>query len=138
MAIKEISDKSWLSYKSLLTADFDDLPLPANLEYFGTLDLIVDYIPNEKLLSCLRDWLRNNREKSIYYYLTECVGAKHTYYEIDTEDLTVENLQKINPLENLFVGKQFDWAIYIHHEGQLHIAGEESLYQCLKKVDNGN
>src|SRR4029453_4979663 len=111
--------------------------LPETLPYAGTIVGPFDYVPQEPLLAKLRQWLRSKGVASVYYFLTERVAQDHpTDYEISISELTEANFAALNNgFENVVAGTDFSWALFMGHEGQLHVAGPRELFSCLQAWD---
>jgi hypothetical protein len=59
-------------------------------------------------------------------------------YEISVSELTETALSELNSgFENVLVGTDFSWALFIDHEGHLHVAGPTELFACLKAGSGG-
>ncbi|MGB7070436.1 MAG: hypothetical protein WBD22_13160 [Pyrinomonadaceae bacterium] len=131
--IKTLPIKVWEEYRSLIakTRDLYYLVLPANLAYCGKLNYVSAYVPDEWFFERLREWLTNRGEDSVYYFLTETTGDENTDFEITIDELTTEALLGLSRSENAIVSKNFEWAIFIDHEGDIHVAGIASLFSAL-------
>lgn len=133
--IKAISEETWTRYNALLprSRKIYEPVLPANLPYQGKVEGAFDYVLPEKLLKRLREWLNKRGEKSVYYFLTESVQGEKTDYKISTSHLTRDNLLELNTAnENAIVGEDFTWAIFVDHEGALHVSGPKELLSFLR------
>ena len=137
--IKVASKDVWQHYKALLpTSHALYVPaLPETLPYAGTIEGPFDYVPPEPVLDKLRQWLRRTGAASVFYFLTESVAEdRPTDYEISVAELTEATLAALNNgFENVVVGTDFSWALFMDHEGQLHVAGPTALFSCLKAWD---
>jgi hypothetical protein len=134
--IKVVSKDMWRHYKALLpTSHALYVPaLPETLPYIGVIEGPFDYVPPESVLERLRQWLRTRRVTSIFYFLTESVSENRPMeYEISVSELTETALSDLNSgFENVLVGTDFSWALFMDHEGRLHVAGPTELFACLK------
>jgi hypothetical protein len=134
--IKAISEDTWLRYKKLLSTSHKlYVPaLPETLPYLGIIDGTFDYVLPERALERLRQWLSSRGITSVFYFLTESSPAGHpTDYEISVSELTEATLSALNNgFENVLVGTDFSWALFMDHEGNLHMAGPNDLFACLK------
>jgi hypothetical protein len=137
--IKVISQDVWQQYKAFLpTSHTLYIPaLPETLPYAGSITGPFDYVPPEPLLAKLRQWLRSKVVASVFYFLTERVAGDHpTDYEISVSELTEANLATLNNgFENVVTGTDFSWALFMDHEGQLHVAGPSELFSCVQAWD---
>ena len=137
--IKVVPQDVWQQYKTFLpTSHTLYIPaLPETLPYAGTIAGPFDYVPPEPLLAKLRQWLRSKGVASVFYFLTERVAQDHpTDYEISISELTEANLAALNNgFENVVAGTDFSWALFMDHEGQLHVAGPSELFSCLQAGD---
>ena len=132
--VREISHDAWEQYKALLpqTRELYVLALPVNLPYQGKVDGVFDYILPDEVLARLRVWLQSRGEESVYYFKTEGVAGEATNFEVDVAELTHESLSEVNGhSENAIVGKDFTWAIFVDHEGGLHVSGPPELMRQL-------
>ena len=134
--IKAISEDIWLRYKTLLTTSHKlYVPaLPETLLYLGIIEGPFDYVPPEAILDRLRQWLSSRGIASVFYFLTEGGAESHpTDYEISVSELTEVTLSALNNgFENVLVGTDFSWALFMDHEGNLHVAGPNDLLACLQ------
>jgi hypothetical protein len=134
--IKVVSKDMWRHYKALLpTSHALYVPaLPETLPYVGIIEGPFDYVPPESVLERLRQWLRTRGVTSILYFLTESVSENRPMeYEISVSELTETALSELNSgFENVLVGTDFSWALFMDHEGHLHVAGPTELFSCLK------
>ena len=134
--VKVLPKDVWLRYKALLSTSRElYVPvLPATLPYIGIIGDSFDYVPPEVLLERLRRWLNSQGIGSVFYFLTEGTSEAHpTDYEISVADLTEATLSELNNgFENVLVGTDFSWALFMDHEGNLHMAGPNEFFSCLK------
>jgi len=134
--IKTISEDTWLRYKKLLSTSHKlYVPaLPETLPYLGIIDGTFDYVLPETVLERLRQWLSSRGITSVFYFLTESSPAGHPAdYEISVSELTEATLSALNNgFENVLVGTDFSWALFMDHEGNLHVAGPNDLFACLQ------
>ena len=134
--IKAISEDIWLRYKKLLSTSHKlYVPaLPETLPYLGSIAGPFDYVPPEAILERLRQWLSSRGITSVFYFLTEGISESHpTDYEISVSELTEATLSALNNgFENVLVGTDFSWALFMDHEGNLHVAGPDDLLACLQ------
>ena len=137
--IKVVSQDVRQHYKALLpTSHALYVPaLPETLPYVGTIEGPFDYVPPEAVLAKLRQWLRSSGVASVFYFLTESVAEdRPTDYEISVAELTETTLSELNNgFENVVVGTDFSWALFMDHEGHLHVAGTTELFSCLQAWD---
>lgn len=105
--------------------------LPVNLARFGGIAASVDYVLPQVLLDIIRNFMTGRGETSVYYFLTESVPDQVTDFELLPVDLHVDVLSELTPTENVFVGQNFDWALFVDHEGCLHVAGSEELHRLI-------
>ena len=132
-----VSQEDWLRYRALLPQKHDlcQIPLPTTLPYQGTLRGSVNYIPPESLLRGLREWLENRGERSVCYFLTEYVREEEGLFEVEVSELTERTLANLNAnFENVITAKDFSWALFIDHEGGLHVAGPAELFSRLQAL----
>jgi hypothetical protein len=126
----------WLRYKTLLSTSHElYVPaLPEALPYVGIIEGPFDYVPPEAVLERLRQWLSSRGIASVFYFLTEGSSESHaTDYEISVSELTEATLSALNNgFENVLVGTDFSWALFMDHEGNLHVAGPNDLFACLQ------
>ena len=128
--IKKISNDAWDCYKTLLpkTRGIYEPPLPANLPYQGRVHGEFDYILSDEVLGRLREWLNKRGDEAVYYFMTEFAEGDSTDFEVKTSELTKETLSSVNKTyENALVAKDFSWAIFVDHEGALHVSGPKDL-----------
>jgi hypothetical protein len=134
--IKAISEDIWLRYKqSLSTSHKLYVPaLPETLPYLGVIEGPFDYVPPEAILERLQQWLSSRGIASVFYFQTEGISESHpTDYEISVSELTEATLSALNNgFENVLVGTDFSWVLFMDHEGKLHIAGPDDLLACLQ------
>jgi hypothetical protein len=134
--IKAISEDIWLRYKKLLSTSHKPYvpALPKTLPYLGSIEGSFDYVPPEAILERLRQWLSSRGIASVFYFLTEGISESHpTDYEISVSELTEATLSALNNgFENVLVGTDFSWALFLDHEGNLHVAGLNDLLACLQ------
>ena len=137
--IKAISEDIWLHYKKLLSTSHKlYVPaLPEILPYLGRIEGSFDYVLPETILERLRQWFRSRGITSVFYFLTEGLSEGHpTDYEIGVSELTEATLSALNNgFENVVVGTDFSWALFMDHEGHLHVAGPTELFSCLQAWD---
>ena len=137
--IKAISEDIWLRYKKLLSTSHKlYVPaLPETLPYLGIIEGPCDYVPPETILEQLRQWLSSRGITSVFYFLTEGSPVGYpTDYEISVSELTEATLSELNNgFENVLVGTDFSWALFMDHEGNLHVAGPDDLFVCLQQWD---
>lgn len=129
-----ISDDAWRQYKALLpqTRELYVPALPANLPYQGKLAGSFDYVLPDEVLGRLREWLQSRGEQSVYYFKTEGIETEDSNFEIKTAELTHDSLSELDVhSENAIVGKDFTWAVFVDHEGSLHVSGPIELMQKL-------
>lgn len=135
--LKVVSQDVWLHYKTLLPTSHDlYIPaLPETLPYVGIIEGSFDYIPPEAVLERLRQWFNNRGITSVFYFLTESIAEGHpTDYEMSVSELTEATLSELNTgFENVLVGTDFSWALFMDHAGNLHVAGPKDLFSCLKE-----
>ncbi len=137
--IRSLSNETWLRYSDLLPKDskMDDPKLPLTLPYQGQVQGPFDYVHPDELLNDLRKWLITKEEQSVFYFLTESVEGEETDFEVSVSQLTHDALSEINRgSENVIVAKNFSWAIFMDHEGTLHVAGPQELFLLLKPWEN--
>lgn len=135
--VKAVSKEAWTRYKALLpkTRNIYEPVLPGSVPYQGKIEGSFDYVLPEELLQRLRDWLSQNGQTSVYYFLTESVEGETTDFEINTEDLTHNNMLKLNKAnENVIVARDFTWAVFVDHDGTLHVSGPNDLFFLLSAV----
>jgi hypothetical protein len=134
--IKVLPKDIWQRYKALLSTSRKlYIPvLPATLPYLGIIGGSFDYVPPEAVLERLRGWLNSKGIASVFYFLTEGTSEDGpTDYELSVADLTERTLSELNTgFENVVVGTDFSWALFMDHEGNLHMAGPNELFSCLK------
>ena len=133
--IKNISENAWLRYKALLpeSRKVYEPVLPENLPYQGKIEGQFDYVLPEELLARIREWMHKRGEKYIYYFLTESAQGEKTDFEVSISQLTHDNLFEINRShDNAIVSSDFTWAVFVDHEGALHVAGPEDLFSLLR------
>ena len=137
--IKVVSKDVWRHYKALLpTSQALYVPaLPDTLPYVGSIEGPFDYVPPEPVLERLRQWMRTRGMASVFYFLTERVSEDRPMeYEISVSELTEMALSALNSgFENVVVGTDFSWALFMDHEGHLHVAGPTELFSGLKAWD---
>jgi|SRR5215213_2483151 len=132
--VRTISHDAWGQYKALLpqTRELYVPPLPTNLPYQGKVPGNFDYILPDKVLGRLRKWLQSRGEEFVYYFKTESTEGEATDFEVETAELTYESLAELDVhSENVIVGKDFSWAVFVDHEGALHVSGPEELLRKL-------
>lgn|SRR6266508_3449607 len=131
-----VGNNMWLRYKTLLSTSHElYVPaLPETLPYLGIIEGPFDHVPPEIILERLRQWLSSRGIASVFYFLTEGVSESHlTDYEISVSELTEATLSALNNgFENVLVGTDFSWALFMDHEGNLHVAGPDDLFACLQ------
>lgn len=135
--IRKISEDAWERYKALLptTRELYVPALPVNLPFQGKVEGNFDYILPDEVLERLREWLQSRGEKLVYYFKTEGIEGEDTNFEVDVADLTHDNLVTINRhAENAIAGRDFTWAIFVDHEGVLHVSGPPELMQKLSNT----
>jgi hypothetical protein len=129
----------WLRYKTLLSTSHElYVPaLPETLPSLGIIEGPFDYVLPETVLERLRQWLRSRGLTSVFYFLTEGSPVGYpTDYEISVSELTEATLSALNNgFENVLVGTDFSWALFMDHEGNLHVAGPDELFACLQSWD---
>ncbi len=132
--MRTISDDAWGQYKVLLpkTRELYVPALPANLPYQGKVQGVYDYVWPDEVLGRLREWLQSRGEEIVYYFKTESIEGEDTDFEIETAELTHDTLASINSgFENAIVGRDFSWAVFVDHEGALHVSGPQELMRKL-------
>ncbi len=132
--IRKITDQAWRQYKALLSQSRERYvpALPLNLPFQGKIEGSFDYVLPDKVLARLREWLRSRGEESVYYFKTEAVEGEETNFEVETAELTHDDLSILDVHgENVIVGKDFSWAVFVDHEGALHVSGPQELMQKL-------
>ena len=121
-------------YKRRLPAgrDLYTINLPTDLPYRGVLRKSFAYVPPDAVLDALARWMFARKETEVVYFLTEVIGEEPTDYVISRSSLTAADLSAVNDgRENVFVGVNGDWAVFMDHEGGLHVAGPTELYEVL-------
>ena len=139
--IKPMDESRWLQYRSLLSPgrELYSIPLPSNLPHQGSIDGSFGYVLPERLLRRLRAWLDKRQCEAIFLFMTEYTGKKKSegFFEIPLADLTEQELMQLHiPFPNVLTSRAFDWALYIDHEGNLHVAGPGDLLSELQAEDN--
>jgi hypothetical protein len=132
--IRPADPRAWLEYKRRLPGgrELDTLPLPTDLPYRGVLRKSFNYVPPDSVLEALSRWMSGRKETDLLYFLTEYIGAEPTDYVISRSSLTEAELSAINNArQNVFVGVNGDWAVFMDHDGGLHVAGPAELYEVL-------
>ena len=132
--IRTISDDVWTQYKELLpkTRELYVPALPVDLPYQGSIQGSFDYVLPDEVLGRLRKWLESRGERIVYYFKTEIVEGEPNNFEVEVPELTHDNLSEINShAENVIVARDFSWAIFVDHEGFLHVSGPVELMQLL-------
>lgn len=90
-------------------------------------------MPPEEVLEVLKKWMSARKETEVLYFLVESITGEPTDFHVSLSSLTVDALAGINRgRENVFVGVNGDWAMFIDHEGLLHIAGPRDLFDIVK------
>jgi len=134
--IKVAPKDVWLHYKALLPTSHElYVPaLPEALPYVGIIEGPFDYVLPEAVLARLRQWLESRGIGSVFYFLTEGISEDYPMdYEISVSELTEATLSELNNgFENVLGGTDFSWALFLDHEGNLHVAGPHELFSCLK------
>ena len=108
--------------------------LPAHAQYCGAIPGVFDYVLPDTLLACLRDWLYERGETQALYFLTETADSQagETNFILDLWDLSEDALSDVNSgFENVLTGIEFTWALFVDHEGRVHVAGQRDLYERL-------
>lgn len=135
--VEMVGPDAWLRYSTLLSTDTDAAPLPRSAQYRGTIAAKSDYVLSDDVLERIREWLVHRGEFKAFYFLTETAKSLEgrTDYRLDTWELTEENLSSLNSgFENVLAGEQFDWAIFVDHDGFLHVSGPQNLYDLIQRV----
>ena len=138
--IRTISNDVWQRYKELLpkTRTLYQPMLPVNLPYQGSIRGDFDYVLPDEVLGLLRTWLSKRGEEFVYYFLTESTGDEPTDFEVATVQLTHDDLAKINQsFENAIVAKDFTWALFVDHEGTVHVSGPPELMSVVSSQVQG-
>jgi hypothetical protein len=110
--------------------------IPPTAVYRGRLPGDYDYTLSGPLLSSLRDWLYERGESRLLYFLTESSKSmgEDVNFSVDIFELGEEVLQQLNPgVEAVLTGEQFDWAIFVDHEGGVHVGGPPELMERLRQ-----
>jgi len=134
--IQHASDAEWRLFAAQLSkARRPGEPvLPAEAPYRGVLPGTYDYVLPDDLLVCLRDWLLERGETRVLYFLTETVRSQagEANFAIDLWDLNENALSEANSgFESVLTGRDFSWAIFVDHDGAVHVAGHSDLYERL-------
>ena len=132
--ITQISEDVWLRYKELLpkTRELYVPALPVNLPYQGSIQGSFNYVLPDEVLGRLRKWLESRGEEFVYYFKTEIAEGEANNFKVEVSELTHDNLSEINICsENVIVAGDFSWAIFVDHEGFLHVSGPVDLMQAL-------
>jgi hypothetical protein len=109
--------------------------VPTDLTYHGVVQGNFDYVPPNSLLAALRMWLEERGEEEVLYFLTETVGSEAGDFVVSLSSLTEEELAEVNRgRESAFSGIRGDWALFMDHEGRLHVAGPSDLFDTLRAV----
>ncbi len=127
----------WLNFTRRLPKgrDLYKLQLPADLPYRGKLQAVLDYVPPDSILQPLREWVARRTDTEVLYFMTEGVTGEPSDFVITLSSLTHDALASINVgRENVFVGMNGDWALFIDHEGGLHVAGPSDLFDVLNST----
>ena len=133
--IRPIQPDAWLEFKRRLpqSTELYSINLPADLPYQGAIDGSFDYILPPCVLDTLRRWLANRKEEEILYFLTEVVGNEKTDFAVSLSSLNEAELLDINHgRENVLAGTNGEWALFVDHEGALHVSGPIDLFEILK------
>lgn len=132
--MRSLSKHVWNRYQALLpkTRTIYEPPLPEDLPYQGKIDGGFNYILPDDLLARLKEWLNKRGENLVFYFLTESAGEEPSDFEIETAELTHDNLATVNTnYENALVARDFSWVIFVDHEGYLHVSGPPELMMVL-------
>ena len=132
--VRTISDDVWGQYKALLpqTRKLYVPALPANLAYQGKVEGNFDYVLPDEVLARLREWLQSRGEEFVYYFKTESIAGEATDFEVPVAELSHNSLAELNVhSENVIVGKDFTWVVFVDHEGAFHVSGPPDLMRKL-------
>lgn len=108
--------------------------LPVQARYCGVLPGAADYVLSDDLLGCVREWLYERGESRSLYFLTETAPSQvgDASFVVDLWDLNEDALSAVNTgFESVLTGSEFDWALFVDHEGDVHVAGPSELYERL-------
>ena len=139
--MKKVPAKIWGRYNSLLAPGRTRYQpvIPANLPNQGEIDGSFDFVLPDEILECLRGWVHQRGESRIYYFLTECIQGENTDFELGPSELTSEVLLGLNKgSENVIVGQDFSWAVFVDHEGVMHVAGPIELFMLLRDCNGSS
>jgi hypothetical protein len=134
--IQSASEAEWRRFAAQLSkARVAGEPvLPAQVPYQGAIPGVFDYVLPDDLLACLRDWLYGRGETRVLYFLTETAGSQsgETNFVLDLWDLNEDALSEVNSgFESVLTALDFAWALFVDHEGMVHVAGPPELYASL-------
>ncbi len=138
--VEEIAESFWLGYKALLpkNRENNDPVLPEHLPYQGSVQGEFGLIPSEETCEVLRGWLKEKGDHHVLYFVTEGttdeIGAGPNF-KIGNSELTEETLAAINAgNESVIMAPDYAWAVFIDHEGKLHISGPNELADLLRNA----
>lgn len=126
---------AWSTYKQRLPVgrELYQVYLPADLPVRGKIGGSFDYVPPDRVLAALQAWMTSHHEKELYYFLTESVGDEPADFIVTVSSLTDSDLRTVNRgRENALVATTGSWAIFIDHEGVMHVAGPADLFEAVK------
>lgn len=108
--------------------------LPSGLAYHGAIPTSSGYVPPEEILGALRSWLAEQGESEVFYFLTETSPVQgNNSFRLQTWEVTESALRKLNrAYESVLAGVAYQWAVWIDHNSNIHIAGPEELRRRLE------
>ena len=157
---EEESSRVWEQFERRLTA-FDGGPEPLPrweavhqhdyCAYPGGFTarwlVAAQYLPDESLLSAIREGMERLSEPALYFLARECAEgdeANGLDREVSLPELTSETLAAISPGFECWLYSVSDaWAIYLHHEGFAFCGGGPEFIGAIKahrpgiRVGNG-
>jgi hypothetical protein len=134
--IQRASESEWQRFTAQLrkARAAGDPILPMQAPYRGVLPGNFDYVLPDDLFACLRDWLYGRGETDVLYFLTETADSQagDDSFVLSLWDLREDALSEVNSgFESVLTGSDFAWALFIDHEGKVHVAGPPELYNRL-------
>lgn len=138
--IRAADASDWFEFERRLPASRDRLYrfyLPVDLPHRGAVRKAFDYVPPDAVLEAVKKWMAGRHETEVLYFLVEACTAEATDFVISLSSLTEHELGTMNPgRENVFVGVKGDWAMFMDHEGALHVAGPAELFSVVNEASS--
>lgn len=110
------------------TTDIHSAAIPIGLIIQQTIN-IQAWVPDEDFLRKIRDWMDDQNEGIVYYFLMEGVEGECTSFILEKMDLEEEKLEELNPgYRSALTNTNFSWVISSDSDKIFYTAGLPELF----------